>query len=67
MERNVLDRGEHGLVFTKVTVDIDMEVSDVERARAVLDEPKQHCLICDMLKVSVEIGATIHTPLRKAG
>lgn len=63
----MVDRGEHGLMFTKFTVDIDMEVSDVERARAVLDETTHHCLICNALATPVEVGAKIHTPLRKAG
>ncbi|HEX5061926.1 MAG TPA: OsmC family protein [Kofleriaceae bacterium] len=63
----VVDRSEHGLAFTKFTVDIDMEVSDVERARAVLDETKQHCLIANALKTPLEIDAKIRTPLRKAG
>ncbi len=34
----MVDRTDSGLAFTRFTVDIDMEVSDVERARAVLDE-----------------------------
>jgi organic hydroperoxide reductase OsmC/OhrA len=63
----MVDRSENGLAFTKFTVDIDMEVSDVERARAALDETKQHCLIANALKTSIEIDAKIRTPLRKAG
>src|SRR5689334_25365695 len=34
----MVDRTDGGLAFTKFTVDIDMEVSDSERARAVLAE-----------------------------
>ncbi|HEY5921219.1 MAG TPA: OsmC family protein [Kofleriaceae bacterium] len=63
----MVDRDEIGLRFTKFTVDIDMEVSDVERARAVLEETKQHCMISNALRAPVEIGAKIHAPLRKAG
>jgi organic hydroperoxide reductase OsmC/OhrA len=63
----VVDRTDTGLVFTKFTVDIDMEVSDVERARAVLDETKQHCLISNTLRAPVELEAKIRSPLRKAG
>jgi organic hydroperoxide reductase OsmC/OhrA len=63
----MVDRGETGLTFTKFTVEIDMEVSDCERARAVLDETRQHCLIGNALKAPVEIAAKIHAPMRKAG
>jgi uncharacterized OsmC-like protein len=63
----MVDRDEHALQFTKFTVDIDMEVSDVERARAVLEETKQHCLISNTLRAAVTIEAKIHAPLRKAG
>lgn len=62
----VVDRTEERLAFTRFTVEIDMEVSDVERARAVLDETKQHCLIANALKGSVEIEANIRAPLQQA-
>ena len=63
----MVDRGEDGVTFTKFTVDIDMEVSDVERARAVLEATKQHCLISNALRAPVAVEAKIHAPLRKAG
>jgi len=63
----MVDREVTGLAFAKFTVDIDMEVSDVERARAVLDETRQHCLIANALRATVDIAAKIHAPLRKAG
>ena len=63
----MVDRVETGLSLTRFTVDIDMEVSDVERARAVLGETKQHCLIANALRAPVDIEAKIHAPLRKAG
>ena len=63
----MVDRTEHGLVFTKFTLDVDMEVSDVERARAVLEETNQHCLISNALRAPVEIEAKIRVPVRKAG
>jgi len=62
----MVDRSENRLAFTSFTVEIDMEVSDVERARAVLDETKQHCLIANTLKGSVEIAAKIRAPLQQA-
>jgi organic hydroperoxide reductase OsmC/OhrA len=63
----MVDRTQVGLTFTKFSVDIDMEVTDVERARAVLEETKQHCLITNALKTRVEIEAKIRAPMRKAG
>lgn len=63
----MVDRTSAGLCFAKFTVDIDMEVSDVERARSVLEETKHHCLITNALKAPVEVDAKIRAPLRKAG
>lgn len=57
-----------GLQFTKYHVAIDMEVSDVQRARATLDEAKTHCLIVNALRAPVEIEAKICLPAdHKAG
>lgn len=58
----IVDKTDTGLAFTKFTVEIDMEVSDAERARAVLEEAKQHCLIPNTLAAPVEIVATIRAP-----
>ncbi len=63
----MVDKTDKGLQFTKYQVEIDMEVSDPERARATLDEAKQHCLIANALRAPVEIDAKIRTPARKAG
>ena len=64
----MVDRTEAGLEFTKFQVEIEMEVSDVERARATLDEAKHHCLIANALRAPVEVVARIRaTPVRKAG
>ncbi|HSD90359.1 MAG TPA: OsmC family protein [Kofleriaceae bacterium] len=62
-----VDRTEAGLRFTKYVVEIDMEVSDVERAKQVLDETRQHCVVSNALVAAVEIEATIRQPARKAG
>lgn len=61
----MVDRSETGLTFAKFTVEIDMEVSDCERARAVLDETKQHCLVANALRAPVEIEAKIR-PVRRS-
>jgi organic hydroperoxide reductase OsmC/OhrA len=61
-----VDRGERGPQFTKFTVEIDMEVSDVDRARATLDEAEQHCLVTAALKAPVEVIAKIRPVVRKA-
>lgn len=62
-----VDRRENGPVFTQYTVEIDMEVVDVERARTTLDEAQRHCLILNGLKAPVEIVAKIRPVIRKAG
>jgi organic hydroperoxide reductase OsmC/OhrA len=63
-----VDRTDAGLSFTRFSVEIDMEVGDVERARATLEETKQHCLITNALRAPVEIDAKIRPPaVRKAG
>jgi organic hydroperoxide reductase OsmC/OhrA len=63
----MVDRSETGLTFTKFTLEIDMEVSDVDRARATLDEAQQHCLVSNALRAPVEIVAKIRPAVRKAG
>ena len=63
-----VDRTDDGLRFTSFSVEIDMEVGDVARAKATLDETKQHCLITSALRVPVTIDAKIRPPaVRKAG
>lgn len=61
----MVGKTESGLAFTKYTVEIDMEVSDVERARETLDEAQRHCLVSNALKASVEVIANIRPAARK--
>lgn len=64
----MVDRTDTGLQFTSFSVEIDMEVGDAERARATIEETKQHCLITNALRAPVEIDAKIRPPaVRKAG
>ncbi len=64
----VVDRTDAGLAITRVSVELDMEVGEVERARATLEEARQHCVITNALRVPVEIDAKIRPPaVRKAG
>jgi len=63
----LVDRSEIGPQVTKVTVEIDMEVSNVDRARETLDEAQRHCLVSNALKTPVEIVAKIRPAVRKAG
>jgi organic hydroperoxide reductase OsmC/OhrA len=63
----MVDRTETGLRVTKYTLEIDMEVSDVERARETLDEAQQHCLVANALKAPIEVIAKIRPAARKAG
>lgn len=60
-------RTETGLRFTKYVVEVAMEVSDVDRARAALEQTKMHCLVGNALAAPFEIEATINQPARKAG
>ena len=62
-----VNKSETGPQFTKFTVEIDMEVLDVERARATLDEAQRHCLVSNALQAPVEILANIRPAVRKAG
>lgn len=63
----MVDRTEEGLAFKKFTVDIDMEVSDTERARAVLEETRRHGLMTNALRAPVEIEARIRSRVRSVG
>lgn len=63
----MVEKSENGPHFTKFTVEVDMEVTDVERARATLDEAQRHCLVSNALKAPVEIVAKIRPAARKAG
>lgn len=63
----MVDRTETGLQFTKFTVEIDMEVIDVDHARATLDAAQRHCPLTNALKAPVEIVAKIRPAARKAG
>ena len=50
------------------SVEVDMEVGDVARARATLEEAPQHCPSTNALRAPVEVDATIRPPaVRKAG
>ena len=63
----MVDRTDTGLRFTKFNVEVDMEVSDVELARKVLEDTKTCCLVSNGLTAPVEIEAKIHQRIRKAG
>jgi len=54
------------LVFTKFTVEIELECSDPERVRTTLEDAERECLIANVLKVPVEIIANIHADVRQA-
>ena len=63
----MVDRTEQGLAFKKFTVEIDMEVSDTERARAVLEETRCHHLMTNALRAPIEIEARIRSRERSVG
>ena len=62
-----VEKTAHGLRFTSYTVEVDLEVDDVERARATLDDAKRHCLISHALTLAVEIIPRFTPVARQAG
>lgn len=60
--RGVLDKSPAGLVFTAFTVDVELSVAatDVEKARATLDQAKRWCLISNALKTPVDVRLELH-------
>jgi organic hydroperoxide reductase OsmC/OhrA len=53
-----VEKTPEGLRFAAFTIEVDMDVSDVGRARASLDLARQHCLIANALNVPVDVVAT---------
>jgi organic hydroperoxide reductase OsmC/OhrA len=62
-----VEKTAHGLAFTKIVVDVDMEVDDVLRARKTLDDATHHCLVSNALRVKPEVLATIRATQLQAG
>lgn len=62
-----VERTDLGPRFTKFIVEMEVEVTDVERARGVVEECRKLCLISNALVAPVELAAKIHEPIRKAG
>jgi organic hydroperoxide reductase OsmC/OhrA len=65
--RCTVDRTPDGLAFSRFVVEVDVEVDDVERARAALELAKRHCLISNALRAELEIEATIRPAQLRAG
>lgn len=57
----MVDNTESGLAFTSFTVEIDMEVGNPERARAVLEQTKQHCAVSNALRAPISLVARIRS------
>jgi len=53
--RGTVARTVTGLALTKISVEVDMEVGNVEQARAALEMAHRHCLVMNALNVPVEI------------
>src|SRR4051812_4894801 len=57
-----------GLRFTSFTIEIDIEVGDVDRAQMSLETAKHHCLISNVLNTPVDVIATFRPAgVRQAG
>ena len=59
----VLDKGPAGLTFTSFTVDVELHVdaSQVEAARAAMESAKRWCLVSNALKTPVEVQVEVRT------
>jgi organic hydroperoxide reductase OsmC/OhrA len=64
---SVVEKNSDGLAFAEFRVELDMEVSDVERAQHTLDDARKHCLICNALRIPVDVVATIRPAQLQAG
>lgn len=62
-----VERTDAGPRFTKYVVELEMEVTDVQRAQVALEETRRHSIVCSALNAPIEIDAKIHEPVRKAG
>jgi organic hydroperoxide reductase OsmC/OhrA len=53
----VLDKTDHGLAFTAITIEAELETAgaDVERAERLLQSAKAHCIVGNSLKTPVEL------------
>ena len=59
--RGTVARTVTGLAFTKISIEVDMEVGDVEQARAALEMAHRHCLVTNALNVPVEVVPRIRS------
>ena len=57
----------HGLAFTKLVAEIDMEVDDVVRAQESLETARRHCLVSNTLTIELEVVASIRPAQLQAG
>lgn len=62
-----VDRTPQGLRFTAFTIEVDLDVTDVERAQKTLETAKRHCLISNALNTPVEVVPTFRPVARQAG
>jgi organic hydroperoxide reductase OsmC/OhrA len=62
MARAVLDRTANGPAFTRLVVDVELNVAphERERARELLVKAKQHCIVSNTLNVPVELQAKVN-------
>lgn len=60
--RGVLDRTPSGPAFISLVIEVELLVppDEAERARALLEKAKQHCIVSNTLKVPVQLQATVN-------
>jgi organic hydroperoxide reductase OsmC/OhrA len=65
--RATVERTARGLVVTKVTLEIDLDTDNNERALDSLADAQRYCLVAQALRVPVEIVANARDNLRNVG
>jgi organic hydroperoxide reductase OsmC/OhrA len=64
LAEGVLDKTPSGLAFTSfmMHVRVEVEETDVEAARRLLETAKKHCIVAGALKKDVELSITVSAP-----
>lgn len=58
----ILDKTPEGLVFTRITLQVSIQVTRLEEARRTLEAAKKHCIVSNSLRRPVELEASIEPP-----
>lgn len=58
----LLDRTATGPAFAWIKISVDLRVapSEVERARVLIEKAKEHCIVANSLRIPVQLEATVN-------